>query len=165
MTDPLNLEPPDGDYVRYIESLQKRGTGSLKPLEPEDFMGGTQMPEKSGPSLKSLLKTLHIPGTSGEDESRRKALARMEEASRGDSQSPAALPNKKAKVDPALRFVSTAFAMFGLIGIVAGADSGDEAPIIFGVFAILISAFLQLNGRFGTTSRTTGTGRPRGDRR
>ena len=41
MTDPLNLEPPDGDYVRYIESLQKRGTGSLKPLEPEDFMGGT----------------------------------------------------------------------------------------------------------------------------
>ena len=83
MTDPLNLEPPDGDYVRYIESLQKRGTGSLKPLEPEDFMGGTEVPEKSAPSLKSLLKTLHIPGTSGEDESRRKALARMEEASRG----------------------------------------------------------------------------------
>ena len=165
MTDPLNLEPPDGDYVRYIESLQKRGTGSLKPLEPEDFMGGTEVPEKSAPSLKSLLKTLHIPGTSGEDESHRKALARMEEASRGATQSPAALPARKAKVDPALKFVSTAFAMFGLIGIVAGADSGDEAPIIFGVFAILISAFLQLNGRFGTTSRTTGTRRPRGDRR
>ena len=130
MTDPLNLEPPDGDYVRYIESLQKRGTGSLKPLEPEDFMGGTEVPEKSAPSLKSLLKTLHIPGTSGEDESRRKALARMEEASRGATQSPAALPARKAKVDPALKFVSTAFAMFGLIGIVAGADSGDEAPII-----------------------------------
>ena len=103
MTDPLNLEPPDGDYVRYIESLQKRGTGSLKPLEPEDFMGGTEVPEKSAPSLKSLLKTLHIPGTSGEDESRRKALARMEEASRGATQSPAALRHSHFSVPPAQR--------------------------------------------------------------
>lgn len=134
-------------------------------LEPEDFMGGTEVPEKSTTSLKSLLKTLHIPGTSGENESRRKALARMEEASRGGSEQPAVLPAKKGKVDPALRFVSTAFAMFGLIGIVAGADSGDEAPIIFGVFAILIAAFLQLNGRFGTTSCTTGTSKPRSYRR
>ena len=134
-------------------------------LEPEDFMGGTEVPEKSTTSLKSLLKTLHIPGTSGENESRRKALARMEEASRGGSEQPAVLPAKKGKVDPALRFVSTAFAMFGLIGIVAGADSGDEAPIIFGVFAILSAAFLQLNGRFGTTSCTTGTSKPRSYRR
>ena len=99
MTDPLNLEPPDGDYVRYIESLQTRGAGALKPLEPEDFIEGTEAPKNSEARLKKLLRTLHIPGTSGEDESRRKALARMEEASRGADQSPAALPAKKAKVD------------------------------------------------------------------
>lgn len=165
MTDPLNLEPPDGDYVRYIESLQTRDAGALKPLEPEDFIEGTEAPKNSEARLKKLLRTLHIPGTSGEDESRRKALARMEEASRGADQSPAALPAKKAKVDPALKFVSTSFAMFGLIGIIAGADSGEEAPIIFGVFAILISAFLQLNGRFGSQARTSVPRRPRGDRR
>ena len=62
MTDPLNLEPPDGDYVRYIESLQTRGAGALKPLEPEDFIEGTDAPKNSEARLKKLLRTLHIPG-------------------------------------------------------------------------------------------------------
>lgn len=164
MTDPLNLEPPDGDYVRYIESLQTRGAVDLKPLEPEDFAQDNETPEKGGGALAGLLKALNLPGASPRDESREQALARMEAASAGENPVAASVPKPKKRIDPALKFISSAFAMFGLMGMLAGLESGENAPVIFGAFAVFISAVLLLNGRFGPAQGSQQRRRPRGDR-
>ncbi|MDO5530972.1 hypothetical protein [Sutterella sp.] len=163
MTDRKSIEPDDGDYVRYIERLQSGRGGELKPMEVPDTLqtpDTTAHPKTSGEgvSMRDLLGAFKKKSET-KDEVRTEALERMEASTREPAQTAPA--RKSQKIDPALNFVSSAFGMFGLMGALIGIDSQEPAPIIFGVFAILIAAFMQVNARIamkrGTYRRTNTT--------
>ena len=157
-----NLEPPDGDYVRYIERLQSGRAPDLRPLEPPPLSDASaaplpaNAPSRGRRSLQSVLESLggrpagaRSGSSSGAD--RERTVARMEAST---STAPAPAPRRPAKLDPALRFASSAFAMFGCMGVLIGLDSDEVAPALFGGFAILIAAILLFNGMRAARGQT-----------
>ena len=88
-SDPLNLEPKNGDFVDYIESLQassqKNLDGITPPMTADHHIG---LPPNAagraddGISLKDLIAAFRrktgMPKASPQDSSREAALARME---------------------------------------------------------------------------------------
>lgn len=155
-----NLEPPDGDYVRYIERLQSGRAPDLRPLEPPPLADASaaplpaNAPSRGRRSLQSVLESLGgrpAGARSGSGADRERTVARMEAST---STAPAPAPRRPAKLDPALRFASSAFAMFGCMGVLIALDSGEVAPALFGGFAILIAAILLFNGMRAARGQT-----------
>lgn len=149
MSDTDHLEPPEGDYVRYIERLQEGRTPDLRPLAPPP-----DPPTPSGrndggrPQLfRSILDSLGAARRPAE-KSREEVIARMEASAR-TAPAPASAQHRRRELDPALKFASSAFAMFGCMGVLIGFDEDNPAPIMFGAFAVFIAAILFFNGLRG----------------
>lgn len=68
MNDPLGLEPPNGDYVAYLNALQ---AGKVRSLEPLQAAAGTASPAGGAVSrAESVLKRIaraSLPGRSTPD--------------------------------------------------------------------------------------------------
>jgi len=63
MNDPFGLEPPGGDYVGYIEDLQRGRVRSLEPLHAAGGGNSRGIPSQSAPGEASAKrKTLKLPG-------------------------------------------------------------------------------------------------------
>ena len=165
MSENHHLEPPDGDYVRYIDRLQSGQAPDLRPLEPPP-LSASEAPSMPSPSIPSPVSTprerpakkrfesvLESLGATKrpQETSKEEVIARME-ASANTATPTAPVPRKKKGIDPALKFISSAFAMFGCMGILIGLDSEEPAPAMFGAFAVFISAILLINGLRGEST-------------
>lgn len=98
-SDPLNLEPKNGDFVDYIESLQassqKNLDGITPPMTADHHIG---LPPNAagraddGISLKDLIAAFRrktgMPKASPQDSSREAALARMESSANPNAPEP-----------------------------------------------------------------------------
>lgn len=167
MSENNHLEPPDGDYVRYIDRLQSGQAPDLRPLEPPPLstsevpaMPTSSVPTSSPapgprPAKKRFESVLESLGATKrhQETSKEEVIARME-ASANTTRPTVPLPRKKKGIDPALKFISSAFAMFGCMGILIGLDSDEPAPAMFGAFAVFISAILLINGLRGESTST-----------
>ena len=112
-SDPLNLEPKNGDFVDYIESLQassqKNLDGITPPMTADHHIG---LPPNAagraddGISLKDLIAAFRrktgMPKASPQDSSREAALARMESSANPNAPEPVIA--KPKKLDPAAKF-------------------------------------------------------------
>ena len=105
-SDPLNLEPKNGDFVDYIESLQassqKNLDGITPPMTADHHIG---LPPNAagraddGISLKDLIAAFRrktgMPKASPQDSSREAALARMESSANPNAPEPVIAKPKK----------------------------------------------------------------------
>lgn len=155
--DPLSLEPPNGDYVRYIDGLQAGKITDLRPLEagePASALSDASDAKGNGLSMRDLIKALRRQEAADDCA---QTIARMESSAQPPAPPPA--PRRK-KADPWQRFITSAMLILGMMGILIGVDSNEVAPIIFGVFACFAGTFIQIAlklQRNKSTSNASGT--------
>lgn len=146
MSDPLSLEPKNGDYVEYINALQAGKIKSLEGIAPpaapapeRRTLGGDE-----GVGVRDLIgafrRKVGVPAPA--DAARTAAIERMERAS--SPAAPAPQRQKRVRIDPGARFAASAFGLFGLMGLLVGLDSGEPPVMMFGAFAVFISILMHV---------------------
>ena len=139
-SDPLNLEPKNGDFVDYIESLQassqKNLDGITPPMTADHHIGlppNADGRADDGISLKDLIAAFRrktgMPKASPQDSSREAALARMESSANPNAPEPVIA--KPKKLDPAAKFAVSICWMLGFMGTAIGVK-GAIVPLVFG---------------------------------
>ena len=157
--DPLSLEPPNGDYVRYIDGLQAGRVTDLRPLEadePASALPDAANDKGDGLSMRDLIKALRKEEAADDCA---QTIARMESSAQPPAPAPA--PRRK-KADPWQRFITSAVLILGMMGILIGVDSNEFAPIIFGVFAVFAGTFIQIALKLQSKRTASGEARTQG---
>lgn len=152
MSDPLSLEPRNGDFVAYIEALQ---AGKIKPSDGAQPPAAAPLPpvrkgkDQDGIGLGDLIGALRRkPGSTPAQKRAGSAVERMERSARVETAA-AKAPPRRQKADPAAQFISSAFCLFGLMGLIIGIDEGNPPVLIFAGFAVFVGLLIQVQTRLG----------------
>lgn len=159
-SDPLNLEPKNGDFVDYIESLQassqKNLDGITPPMTADHHIG---LPPNAagraddGISLKDLIAAFRrktgMPKASPQDSSREAALARMESSANPNAPEPVIA--KPKKLDPAAKFAVSICWMLGFMGTAIGVNEDQPAVLMFAAFVFFVGVILAV--KFNSTAQ------------
>lgn len=162
-SDPLNLEPKNGDFVDYIESLQassqKNLDGITPPMTADHHIG---LPPNAagraddGISLKDLIAAFRrktgMPKASSQDSSREAALARMESSANPNAPEPVIA--KPKKLDPAAKFAVSICWMLGFMGTAIGVNEDQPAVLMFAAFVFFVGVILAV--KFNSTAQNGG---------
>ena len=174
-SDPLNLEPKNGDFVDYIESLQassqKNLDGITPPMTADDRCGDRPpmtadhhigLPPNAagraddGISLKDLIAAFRrktgMPKASPQDSSREAALARMESSANPNAPEPVIA--KPKKLDPAAKFAVSICWMLGFMGTAIGVNEDQPAVLMFSAFVFFVGVILAV--KFNSTAQNGG---------
>ena len=148
-SDPLNLEPKNGDFVDYIESLQANSQKNLDGITPP-------MTADDGISLKDLIAAFRrktgMPKASPQDSSREAALARMESSANPNAPEPVIA--KPKKLDPAAKFAVSICWMLGFMGTAIGVNEDQPAVLMFAAFVFFVGVILAV--KFNSTAQNGG---------
>ena len=143
-SDPLNLEPKNGDFVDYIESLQassqKNLDGITPPMTADHHIG--LPPNAAG----------RMPKASPQDSSREAALARMESSANPNAPEPVIA--KPKKLDPAAKFAVSICWMLGFMGTAIGVNEDQPAVLMFAAFVFFVGVILAV--KFNSTAQNGG---------
>ena len=138
-SDPLNLEPKNGDFVDYIESLQASSQKNLDGISLKDLIAAFR--RKTG-----------MPKASPQDSSREAALARMESSANPNAPEPVIA--KPKKLDPAAKFAVSICWMLGFMGTAIGVNEDQPAVLMFAAFVFFVGVILAL--KFNSTAQNGG---------
>lgn len=151
-SDPLNLEPKNGDFVDYIESLQASSQKNLDVGLPPNAAGRAD----DGISLKDLIAAFRrktgMPKASPQDSSREAALARMESSANPNAPEPVIA--KPKKLDPAAKFAVSICWMLGFMGTAIGVNEDQPAVLMFAAFVFFVGVILAV--KFNSTAQNGG---------
>ena len=147
-SDPLNLEPKNGDFVDYIESLQassqKNLDGITPPMTADHHIG--LPPNAAGRADAGM------PKASPQDSSREAALARMESSANPNAPEPVIA--KPKKLDPAAKFAVSICWMLGFMGTAIGVNEDQPAVLMFAAFVFFVGVILAV--KFNSTAQNGG---------
>lgn len=150
-SDPLNLEPKNGDFVDYIESLQASSQKNHIGLPPN-----ADGRADDGISLKDLIAAFRrktgMPKASPQDSSREAALARMESSANPNAPEPVIA--KPKKLDPAAKFAVSICWMLGFMGTAIGVNEDQPAVLMFAAFVFFVGVILAV--KFNSTAQNGG---------
>ena len=153
-SDPLNLEPKNGDFVDYIESLQassqKNLDGITPPMTADHHIG---LPPNAagraddGISLKDLIAAFRRK--TGMPQLRPRIRAEKPPW-RGWSRRPTPMllnPShcKTQKLDPAAKFAVSICWMLGFMGTAIGVNEDQPAVLMFAAFVFFVGVILASN--------------------
>ena len=148
-SDPLNLEPKNGDFVDYIESLQASSQKNLDGITPP-------ITADHHISLKDLIAAFRrktgMPKASPQDSSREAALARMESSANPNAPEPVIA--KPKKLDPAAKFAVSICWMLGFMGTAIGVNEDQPAVLMFAAFVFFVGVILAV--KFNSTAQNGG---------